>query len=139
MKKTFLKPRLFLPVLLWCAVIFAFSSFSTGSVSSFYWPDFIVKKLAHVFEYALLTTFSYRALWNSGIEKKKAFIASAAFSVFYGTTDELHQAFVPGREPHIRDVVFDTIGTSLAIYYLWKLLPKTPTRLKNWARAFQLV
>ena len=108
-------------MVLWALLIFSFSSQPTGTVSEIHWEDFIVKKTAHVVVYFVLTMFTYRGLINSGVEKKKAGIISIIFSVLYGFTDEFHQGFTPGRDPRIRDVFFDTIGSGLFIYSIWKL------------------
>lgn len=134
-----LQIRFFAPVVLWAAVIFAFSSFPTSSTSEIYWQDFIVKKLAHITEYAVLTILTYRAFWNSGYSKKNALFSAVAFAIFYAITDEIHQSFTPGREPHVRDIVFDTIGALGVVYIVWKLLPIAPERLKRWAGNFQLI
>lgn len=131
--------RFGLPVILWAFVIFAFSSQPTGSASTIDWQDFAVKKLAHMVEYAIFTALSFRAFWNVGIHKTNAIIYAVLLSFIYGASDEIHQAFTPGREPAVRDVVFDTIGASLAGYTLWRLLPKAPKPLKQLAANFQLI
>lgn len=112
--------NLWAPVLLWMALIFTFSSMQVGSASEFYWKDFIVKKTAHLIEYGVLAILLYRALINSGIEKKRAIIYSVLVAMFYGLTDEFHQSFTPSREPRIRDVVIDTLGAILGIVGLLK-------------------
>ena len=128
-----------LPFLLWLLLIYSFSSHPTKATSDIYWEDFIIKKLAHIVEYAILTAFLYRALLSSGIRKKEAALTSIFFALVYGMTDEYHQSFIPGREPRIRDIVFDTIGSLLAIFIIWKLLPKAPPRLKTWAKNMELI
>lgn len=130
--------RFWIPVILWAILIFAFSSEALPPTSRFYWPDFVVKKTAHIIEYGVFALLLYRAFINSGANKKKAAVYSIIIAVAYAFTDEYHQSFTPGREPRIRDVVFDTIGASFAVYYLWKLLPKAPKRLKLWAEKLQL-
>ena len=49
----------------------------------------------------------------------------------YATTDELHQAFVPGRTPKLTDILIDSSGAMLGtgVYLLfvenrWKELQK---------------
>lgn len=130
--------RFFLPVILWAGVIFAFSSQPTGGASQIEWQDFIIKKSAHIFVYFVLSVLLYRSMINSGVQKKKAMYTAILLCMFYGVTDEFHQSFTPGREPTLRDVIIDTIGASLAIYYIWKLLPKAPPRLRNLAKNYQL-
>ncbi|MEK7188482.1 MAG: VanZ family protein [Patescibacteria group bacterium] len=128
------------PPLIWGGVIFLFSSLARVRTSDIYWQDFLLKKSAHIIEYAILTILLYRAFRNSQVKgAKRAMIYSILISIFYSITDEIHQSFVPGRESRIRDVVFDTIGASLAIYVIWKLLPKAPQRLKLLAKKLQLI
>lgn len=131
--------RYYLPVLLWAMVVFLFSSYPTNQASEIHWQDFAIKKTAHMVEYAVFSILVFRALVNTGMERTSALKYALLFSVLYGTTDEYHQSFTPGREPHVRDIIFDTIGASLATYYIWKLLPKAPPRLKKWASDFQLI
>jgi len=130
---------LWLPPALWAGLIFWFSSLPTTPTNMVYWQDFVVKKSAHIFEYGILTILIYRALKESGFSKRKAAIWSVLAAAMYGAADEFHQSFTPGREPRFRDVIFDTIGASLAIFSIWKALPKAPTRLKSWAKSFQLL
>jgi hypothetical protein len=127
------------PVVVWAGVIFAFSSYPTGTATEIVWTDFILKKTAHVVEYGILTMLGYRALVNSGISMKRAAMVAVLLSMVYGLSDEYHQSFTPGREPKLRDVGFDTIGALLAIYTIWKLLPKAPARLRSWAKSWEVI
>jgi len=128
----------YLPIVVWALVIFSFSSHPTGAASQIDWQDFFVKKFAHVFVYAVLATLIYRALRKEGVTLSKAGYLAIILCAFYGLTDEFHQGFTPGREPHLRDVGFDTIGAALAIYLLWKLLPKMPVKLQALATKLEL-
>lgn len=60
------KPKLWLPPIIWMAVIFIFSSFSSLEVETFV-PDFYLRKGAHLFEYATLSLLYYRAI-NKGLK-----------------------------------------------------------------------
>ena len=131
--------KFWLPVVVWASFIFLLSSRPTNPVSQIYWKDFIVKKSAHLLEYGLLTILLYRALKKGGVEKQEAGVYSIILSVLYGVSDEFHQSFTPGRDPTVRDVLFDTIGSVLAVYVLWKYLPKAPKRLKSLAKRLQLI
>ena len=130
--------RFWLPPILWAVVIFSFSSLPTVKASQFFWKDFLIKKSAHVLEYAIFTVLLYRALRAYGMTKKDAAVSSIFVALLYGISDEIHQTFTPGREPRVRDVIFDTIGSLLAVFSLWKLLPKAPKKLKKWARKLHL-
>ncbi len=110
------------PPIGWAGVIFLFSSLTVTPTSEIYWKDFIVKKAAHIVEYGIFAVLLYRALRGTGVEKLNAALISILESVIYGATDEFHQSFTPGREPRVRDVVFDTIGAVGGIYLCKKYL-----------------
>ncbi|MEJ2348073.1 MAG: VanZ family protein [Patescibacteria group bacterium] len=131
--------KYWLPVFAWSLVIFFFSSLPTAPVSKVYWREFVTKKSAHIFEYGVFGTLMYRALKESGVKKREAGVYSIILAILYGISDEFHQSFTPGRDSRIRDVFFDTIGATLAIYLIWKLLPKAPKKLKIWAERLQLI
>ena len=131
--------KYWLPVILWAVVIFSFSAKPTTRTSEIYWQDFLVKKSAHVFEYGILTILLFRALKKGGIEKKEAGVYSVILAVLYALSDEFHQSFTPGREPTLRDVFFDTTGSFLAVYIIWRYLPKAPKKLRTLAERLEIV
>lgn len=101
------KLRLWLPVVVWMGVIFAFSSLRINHQADFSWTDFIVKKTAHVTEYAILFWLTYRA--------NKSFKSSLIICLLFALSDEWHQTLTPGREGTLRDVGFDTLGILLSL------------------------
>ena len=103
-----------LPVFLWAAVIFAFSSITQIKVSEFFIWDFIAKKIAHISEYAILFALIFRAT-------KGNFLSSFILTMLYAGSDEFHQSFVPGRSSAFYDLGFDLTGANIASYILWKL------------------
>lgn len=131
--------RLWFPVLVWTFIIFLFSSQPTGEVSEIHWKDFVVKKTAHIVEYAILSLFLYRALKGSGIAKRKAGLYSIICSILYGLSDEFHQSFTPGRDPKLRDVLFDTTGAVSAIYFIWKWLPQRQKSNKLFSMVYKFI
>lgn len=100
-----------IPVILWCSLIFYLSSIPDLKTNLGIW-DFILRKCAHMFEYAILFILNQRALkktfseWSVG----KIILAAFCFSVLYAVSDEFHQSFVPSRGPSVRDVLIDTTG-----------------------------
>jgi len=107
---------LWVPPVIWALVIFLFSSLTVTPTTEIYWKDFIIKKTAHIVEYGVFAVLLYRALRGSGVEKLNAALISILIAVVYGATDEVHQSFTPGREPKIRDVVFDTLGAVSGVF-----------------------
>lgn len=78
----------------------------------------ILRKLAHVGEYAVLALLLVRALRLHGLSPKRVVLAAACVSVLYAVSDEVHQTFVPGRNGVWRDVGIDAVGIAGAA--LWR-------------------
>jgi len=134
------KIRYWIPVFLWAAVIFVFSSLQSIRTTDIYWQDFLIKKTAHVVEYGILFTFLYRAFRNTIFsEDRKSAIGSLLVVLAYAISDEIHQSFVPGRESRVRDVIFDLAGGFLFLYFIRYYLPKAPSRVRSWAQNFHLL
>jgi VanZ family protein len=95
-----------LPVFAWAAVIFAFSSIPSLSTGLGTW-DTVLRKGAHITEYAILGALLYRALGREAL--------ALAIGIAYAATDELHQRFVHGRHASPIDVAIDAVGLSLGM------------------------
>jgi VanZ family protein len=93
------------PVIAWAGVIFALSSIPSLGTGLGTW-DLVLRKLAHVTEYAILAFLL-----------RRAFAVPAAFGVAlaYAISDEFHQTFVRGREGRPRDVAIDALGIVLGL------------------------
>lgn len=117
-------------LLLWMIVIFSFSALPGDPLSSSppLWY-FLERKIAHVTEYALLTWLSFRFFRYIFVREhwKKILWGAMIFSLAYGTTDELHQFFVPLRGASIRDVLIDGIGVLLAgaTIFFWEKMSRS--------------
>jgi VanZ family protein len=101
--------RLWLPVLAWCAVIFAFSSIPSLGTGLGTW-DLVLRKCAHLTEYAILGLLLARAAGRPGV--------ALALGALYAVSDEVHQHFVRGRHGVWYDVVIDTVGVTLGVVLL---------------------
>lgn len=103
--------RLWIPVVFWCGVIFIFSSIPTLPAPKILWWDFVLKKSAHVIEYAILYLLVFRALRNSSAHAKgRAVVSCFLFCLLYAISDEYHQSFIPGRHAKTMDIGFDFLG-----------------------------
>lgn len=130
-------------LILWMIVIFVMSSFDasqSGSQSGFIVSlinkvlrvenvellGIIIRKLAHLTEYAILGILMINCLKDYKI--RKYLLISVILCFLYACTDEFHQTFIPGRSGNIIDVMIDTTGSFIGIimYYLifkkWKKL-----------------
>ena len=73
---------------------------------------FLVRKAAHMAEYAVLFLLYRRALALSGAHHPG--LAALVMSAGYAMTDEWHQGFVAGRSPSPVDIGIDTLGAAIA-------------------------
>ena len=94
------------PIVLWAAVIFAFSSIPSLSSGLGTW-DLILRKIAHLSEYAILGALLVRAVQRPAV----AILAGGLYAV----TDEFHQHFVRGRHAAWYDVLIDTVGVTIGV------------------------
>jgi VanZ family protein len=95
-----------LPVVAWAALIFVLSAQPDLTTGLGTW-DTILRKLAHVVEYVILGALLVRAL--------TAPVPALAAGIAYAISDELHQAFVPGRYASALDVAIDSVGVVLGV------------------------
>ncbi len=111
-------------VVLWMGVIFYLSnqpdlksSFSSG-------VDFVLRKAAHIAEFAILTFLVWRALAASveaeNKKGRKLIIGAFLFAFFYAISDEYHQTFVLGRVGAVKDVLIDSMGIIIATIAVWR-------------------
>jgi len=134
--------RYWLPVILWCVLIFGFSTDagSTRRTSRILRPilrwlnpnisdeairrvQYGVRKAAHVGEYAALALLAWRAKRKPTRDDRRSWDwreagLAFAFAVAFALTDEFHQALVPSREARVGDVFVDALGAALGLLAL---------------------
>jgi VanZ family protein len=98
-----------LPVFAWAAVIFALSSIPSLSTHLGTW-DYVLRKCAHMTEYAILGVLLARATGS----RPAAFVLAVA----YACSDEWHQTFVRGRHGTPVDVGIDAVGVLIGLTLL---------------------
>jgi VanZ family protein len=124
-----------LPPIVWMAVVLAMSSaeFSAENTGGFLRPLLtwlmpwlraehlgvihgVVRKAAHLTEYAILGALWFRAVMRSGVARRGAAAWLAlGISVVCAVVDEAHQSMVPSRTSSVGDVLVDSAGALLAI------------------------
>lgn len=77
----------------------------------------IVRKNAHFFIYLVLGILVMNAI------RKSKYLA-LSICIFYAMSDELHQAFVPGRGPGIKDVLIDSAGAYIGVLIFILIMKK---------------
>jgi VanZ family protein len=114
--------KLWLPVLAWAAFIFFLSGIpdlKTGLKT-----DFIIRKIAHVGEYFILTFFLYRAFKGSfNLSVSRLYVYPSAAAFLYALSDEFHQSFIPQRSCAAEDVLIDILGI-LGFYIILRFTKK---------------
>ena len=75
--------------------------------------DELVRKCAHMTEYAILALSLWFAFsfWTNS--RKMLYFSTVLFSLLYASSDEYHQTFVRGRSGKVQDVLVDAVGIFL--------------------------
>lgn len=122
------KMLLWLPVLLWCGLIFFLSSIPNLRTEFRFW-DLVLRKAAHMTEYAILFLLTRRAVVGSSAAfAGYAGTLAAIFTILYAVSDEFHQSFVPTRGPTVQDVGIDAVGVFAGVILLRWWTGRAPTR-----------
>lgn len=129
--------RNWLPVFLWAALIFVFSTdiFSSANTAGAFEPilqqlfpqlpvDYIerlhavFRKLGHFTEYFVLGGLLWRALryHDAAGSRSRRLALSIAITAIYAISDEWHQSFVPSRTASLIDVLIDTFSGICGIW-----------------------
>jgi len=116
----FWPPRLrMFPMILVMGTIF-FLSNQPGD--TLHLPDLpSIDKFLHALAYGVLAATTIFALQpeQRRVKSFRPALTVLLFCLVYGITDELHQAFVPGREPDILDLLADTMGAAIVVFF-WR-------------------
>lgn len=76
----------------------------------------LIRKSAHFISYLILGILVLNAISKNKKLNLKWTMISISICMLYAISDELHQAFVPGRGPSVFDVVIDSFGASVGIF-----------------------
>jgi len=134
---------LWVPVILWMALIFYLSAQTAGESGGLseaivrwflgvVYGDFdalplerqmkileifhlIIRKGAHFTEYAILAMLVANAIRPYPFPSRPKWFLPVAFSALYAVSDEIHQYFVPGRACWLLDVGIDTCGAIFGV------------------------
>jgi VanZ family protein len=142
--------RRYAPLIIWMALIsFAssneFSAVNTSKVvrplllwlfpniaeESITLAHFLVRKAAHITEYAVLGCLAARAFTGSSHDflRQRWFLAGAVLIVFQALLDEYHQSFVASRTGSLYDSGIDIAGGLIGLfgfsYFRWRAAGKS--------------
>lgn len=111
-----------LPVLAWCSLIFYLSSVPHLAINDGL-SDLLLRKTAHMVEYATLFLLIYRAVIGWKQWSLRWVIVTLLLAVAYASSDEWHQRFVSGRHGAAFDVLIDGLGMVIGIaglaWWVW--------------------
>jgi len=130
-----------LPVLLWAALIFLFSSFSHPyQILPAAWRIFrplptltdsslteFIGVVMHFLEFAILSALILRAITQNQKITRKQILLSILLSILYALSDEIHQLFVPERTFQLQDLLVDLLGTLTGVFLFHKRHNKNQT------------
>jgi VanZ family protein len=108
-----------LPACLWAILIFILSSIPRLPTPKL--GVGFVDKFAHFAVYLVFGFFLARAFLSMSAQgrEQRAISMAAALGIFWGMIDEVHQAFVPGRESSLLDFLADAAGVLSILAVMW--------------------
>jgi VanZ family protein len=140
--------RYWVPVILWMTVIFVASTdlMSGTHTSRFIGPflrwlspeisaetiaalQLLIRKAAHVTEYAVLAGLLLRAVRAHGTGKFWQIGLVLMIASLSATLDEFHQSFVASRTGSPSDVLIDVCGAVVGLVTYWSLLRRNRLRV----------
>ena len=89
-------------------------------------PASVSDLAAHAVAYAVLGVAMLRAVTGADSSRVTGggVLLAVALTFAYGLTDEIHQSFVPGRTPELRDLAADAVGAAAgaALGWAWSIV-----------------
>jgi VanZ family protein len=110
----------YFPVLLWMGFIFYLSSIpSLRSGSESILVETILRKIAHLAEYVILTFLIWRLFFvRFKFSLSKSYWLALGISLLYSIGDEIHQSFVDDRAGKVFDVLVDLLGILIGFLFI---------------------
>ena len=92
----------------------------------------VVRKGAHITEFALLTFFTFVFWYCRKIKNSLAFIFTFCFTAVIAVLDEINQLHVDGRSGSFKDVIIDCLGSAIILFFI--LIMLSLARFYHWRR-----
>ncbi|SES22157.1 VanZ family protein [Salipaludibacillus aurantiacus] len=81
--------------------------------------EFLLRKTAHFFLFALLGFFLFLSVYRLSGRPFLSFAASLIIVIVYAALDEYRQTFIPSRSGLVEDVILDTVGGIFGTAMAW--------------------
>ena len=110
----------YVSLIIWVFLIYFLSSQGLEFIGPANIWEFIIRKIFHAFEFAVLALLIFRILRQT--EKRHIYwdiVWTFIFTVLYAISDEYHQTFTPGRVGIYTDVLIDSFGALVAVWLLY--------------------
>ena len=94
----------------------------------------VVRKIAHFSIYTVVGVLLMALFSTYKLKEINRISFSLILGIIYATSDEIHQAFTPGRGPLVTDVIIDSMGVLLGILLVMlvvKIYKKIMTRYQK--------
>ena len=118
--------RLIVPILLWL---------KPGMSPKTIWIILVImRKCAHVSEYAILALLLWRALRSGPTLRTKLptlFNAVLLACAVFAASDEFHQSFVKSRTPSVGDVLLDVVGALFGLLICASFARRHPKKARS--------
>ena len=118
--------RLIVPILLWL---------KPGMSPKTIWIILVImRKCAHVSEYAILALLLWRALRSGPTLRTKLptlFSAVLLACAVFAASDEFHQSFVKSRTPSVGDVLLDVVGALFGLLICASFARRHPKKARS--------
>ena len=123
----------------WMVLLWALSDRHTLGPAASLWGFPCGDKVVHGCAYGVLATLVHHAIRSTRpplLSLGPVFFAFV-FALLYGLMDEVHQAYVPGRDASALDLLADAVGAAIVCLalILWTDRPRGPSRVGDWFRS----
>lgn len=111
-----------LPAMVWAVLIFVSSSIPSAAI-----PDLPILRFDKVIHAGIFLVFCFLVYRALRYQSRFPFLSrhclgfSLLLTFLYGSLDEIHQYFVPGRSADPFDLMADTVGGILVVTAIWVL------------------
>lgn len=89
--------------------------------------NMVIRKIAHFLVFGIFAILLFKCIRNV----KGAYFITWMAVIIYAASDEWHQSFVPGRAPLVTDVLIDTAGASVALFFTFLYSRKREKRVSD--------